>query len=672
MARKQIFKYIIILNLFFGSAYAQNTQIVVSNSKEFPGSAINIKWVSDNILYEEGVNLYRRKTDVPLWTKINNEPIKRGWYEIPDTALLADPSLNDYIEIANTVETSELVGMGKVFFLLELVYSNEFAKYIGVQYDDNRIEQGVEYRYMVKRISGDKEIFEAISEPITAGAYIPSAPPADIKVEGKNKKVNMWWKVENDRFHSINIYRYSNYDTIPEKLNPEPFVLAERPGPDGRMSYPDVYFVDDKVNNDTNYFYSLAGIDFFGRETERSAPVMASPRNKTPPPAPELNAPNIKLLDVELNWNPKELRKVVGHYVYRSNSIYKPFERLTEEMLAPLAVRYQDKVRKPGNYYYYIATVDKNGNEGKSNMVMAEVMDIYPPDPPKNLSAVSDSGQISLTWNSVKDEHLEGYRLYRTIDSDNEDFYTLLNTHPVKDTFFIDNLPFNAKNEFYYVVVSLDTALNMSDYSEPASAKLPDIVPPDVPFIKEINNIDGALDIIWLANLESDLMGYHIYREEMEDTIPVACRLNKSIIPGNKLNYIDLKTEKDTEYKYYLKAIDSTGNLSRSSNKYPAIVESRNQAIPVELKNISLKHNITKQTVTVKWQIPMGKDIKGVVVFRRNEGSNSLTPVSGLVKEKEFEDQLPGNGKSFTYKIVAYTYSGSKWTSDEYTINIEE
>lgn len=668
-------KHIILFLLAFTafSLFAQKTTMVTSNSKEFPGKTINIKWVSEGIMYSEGVNLYRKENNVPYWSKLNETPIMKGDYQAPDSAFTLDTNLQQYIDVAEGTDPALLVGMAKMFFLLEMVYSNEFAKFIGVQFDDNSVTAGNTYQYMVKRIKGDKEIFEGISEPIVAGAFVPEKAPEEVRTEAQNKKVNLWWKVEPERFHSINIYRYSNYDETPIKITPEPFVLSQRKGADGKMSYPDVYFTDKEVLNDTNYFYTIAGIDFFGRETDQSAPVMASPVNRRPPPPPVMENPEVNLFDIGLQWAPSDLSKVVGYNLYRSTSIYEEFERLNDGLLATPTIRFEDKVEKPGFYYYYVSSVDKNDNEGKSNMIMAEVIDIWPPPIPQNLKAESDSGTITLTWNSVEDEHLKGYRLYRTIDMSNKAYYTLMNAKPIEDTTFIDQLPFNARNKFFYTVVSLDTSLNMSDFSKPASAVLPDVTPPDAPFIKSVSTYDNALQIEWLPNFDVDLLGYHLYRENLVDSVPQLVKVNRNIIPVGKHSLVDLDVEEDITYHYYLKAIDSVGNLSIESNRYPGKLSLAPDAPEFSLRGINARPTPDGKEVNLSWQLANANAVKGVVIFRRSETDEHLKPVSGRITENEFTDNLPVTNQAYYYVLIAYSHNGDKWTSETITVqSIEE
>jgi uncharacterized protein len=673
MYRTKILLTFLALIILIPSSWGQKAGMVTSNSKEFPGKVINVKWVTDSILFKEGVNIYRKVNDIPIWVKLNEEPITLGKYQVPDSAFLADTSLQQYIDFATGAGPQGLEGMARAFFLLEMVYSNEFAKFIGTEYDDTAIVAGNMYQYMVKRIKGSKELFVGVSEPLKAGPFIAGDAPTGVRAEGLNKKVNLWWNVENDRFHSINIYRYSNYSPVKEKINSRPVVLAERVGPDGKLGYPDVYFTDKDVNNDTNYFYSIAGIDFFGRETKYTGPVMASPRNRTPPPAATMNNPKVNLLDVELSWVPGDMKKVVGYNIYKSPSIYQPFTKITEQPLSTVAVRFNDKVDKPGYYYYYVTTVDKNGNEGKSNMVMAEIMDIWPPPVPQKLTARADSGTITLTWGPVEEEHLAGYRIYRTVDANNKAYYVLINADPVKDTVFVDRLPFNARNKFYYSVVSVDTSLNMSDFSKPVSAVLPDMVPPDVPFIKEIKVVDNkGLEVNWLKNLDADLNGYNLFREEIrQDSAWDAQKINPVLIEGSKTSYIDFNVEKGVQYKYYLQALDSIGNRSGYSNKFPAVIELPPVRGLAELQNVSVGYNEKRKEVEISWKLPQGIAAKGVVVFRSDTLGSPMLPVSGLIKTQEFTEAPPKNGKEFTYRLESYSATGEKWQSGIYKVNVE-
>jgi fibronectin type 3 domain-containing protein len=652
-------------------ALAQSTAIVVSNSKEYPGKIVNVKWVANGIFFDEGVNIYRREEHIPFWTKINDTPILKGNYQVPDSAFLADTLLSDYIDVAR--ETSgNLEGMAKAFFLLEMVYSNEFSKFIGTQYDDSDVLQGKTYRYMVKRIQGESEIFEAVSEPIQVGPFIPISAPKNVRVEAGNKKVNLWWKVEDKKFHSVNVYRTKAENETYVKVNPQPIVLAKRKGPDGKIGYPDIYFTDQSVENDQKYFYKLTGIDFFGRESELSEAVFITPINKKPPPAPKFLDCKVDLFNIELEWSPPEQKRVVGLHIYRSASIYSEFERITTEPLSPLSVRFSDKVDKPGNFYYYVSSVTKHGVEGKSNLTMAQILDIFPPDAPKNLTAKADSGQVTLSWNSVQDDYFEGYRIYRTVDLDNEQFYVLINAEPIKDTVFVDPLPFNARNKFFYRVVALDTALNMSEYSNPASAVLPDVTPPDVPFIKEVKNVeDKGIEIIWLKNLDIDLLGYNLFKDEMiTDSTFKSSKVNTSIIGRDKISHTDFMVNKGVQYSYYLQAIDSVGNKSGLSNKIPAIIEIREIAQQVELKNISIQYNSNEKHVELNWQYINNYSGKGVVIFRQDTTGGRMVPVSGLLKDKKFFDTPPAHIKSCRYKITAYSLSGSKWQSPEFIIDI--
>ncbi len=168
---------LILLNLNFGiSAYAQDVRLLVSNDPEKEGQIINVKWISDQILFDEGVNLYRRPEGKLDWVKLNNTPILPGQYSIPPEAFKEDSTLQEYVQITTGIKPADLQGMVKAYVILKAVYSNEYSKFLGIMWDDNTVSSGNSYRYMLKGVKGDKEELLAFSDVITAGPYVPEKP----------------------------------------------------------------------------------------------------------------------------------------------------------------------------------------------------------------------------------------------------------------------------------------------------------------------------------------------------------------------------------------------------------------------------------------------------------------------------------------------------------------
>lgn len=73
--------------------------------------------------------------------------------------------------------------------------------------------------------------------------------------------------------------------------------------------------------------------------------------------------------------------------------------------------------------------------------------------PPNNVEAtpMDSNTTVKLKWNAANESGIIGYNIYRSNTSFNN--YTLVNTSPVTDTFFVDNLPYNDTN--YYLVKTL-------------------------------------------------------------------------------------------------------------------------------------------------------------------------------------------------------------------------
>ena len=159
-----------------------------------------------------------------------------------------------------------------------------------------------------------------------------------------------------------------------------------------------------------------------------------------------------------------------------------------------------------------------------------EVLDIYPPEKPVNLKAIADIGCIKLSWDNNTDADLLGYRMYRMINRNNAINFVLLNTDPIKDNFYIDSLPKNAKNNFIYKIAAVDSSFNNSNYSNITTAKMPDILPPVKPYIKNVYYDNRFIVVDWIKNVEPDLAGYNIYRKEKADTLEVMTKINAELI----------------------------------------------------------------------------------------------------------------------------------------------
>jgi len=119
------------------------------------------------------------------------------------------------------------------------------------------------------------------------------------------------------------------------------------------------------------------------------------------------------------------------------------------------------------------------GTEGKpveslnSNSIELSPVDTYPPAAPERLSIGPSPGKLSIFWVANSELDLAGYYLYRSADPNlpKEKWTKLTPALYTKTTFTDENV--ETGKTYYYYVIAVDRAGNLSPMSEVASETLP-------------------------------------------------------------------------------------------------------------------------------------------------------------------------------------------------------
>ena len=673
---KQI-RYIIIALLFFiiltyipKDIFAQvevNGQtMIVSNSLDTTNPHVKIKWFIPEIYNPKGVYIYRRKPGQENWEKIINTPFQKGDFKIPNIEFDKDSTLERFVSLIDGLTTEEIQGLTLATIFIKSVQNQAYAQYIGVEYHDLNVKKGEQYQYKVTKVlpSGEEEI--GISSIIKVEKYERIDPPEDIEIKAGDKQVLIKWKPDKLRFYGVNIFRRRENQQEFVKMNPIPIITSKRKGPDGVLAYADIFFTDDSLNNGVTYYYKIAGIDYFSRNSKYSKIYKVTPKDQTAPPSPKFLRNDVDLLNVTLTWENVYAPDIKGINVYRSLHHDRDFIRVNKLLLNVNTNEYIDIVEKPGKYYYYVSAVDSSGNEASSFLTMANVLDIYPPAKPKGLYSVADTGKITLYWLPNTEEDLMGYQIYRTIDRDNKKRYVLLNANPVNDTTYIDSLPLSAKNKFHYRVAAVDSAINRSEFSAFAASKMPDIIAPAQPFIKKIEvKDDNYLEIQWIANADLDLLGYNIFRENKTDSLATRIKINQSVLSPKVVHFTDRWVEQGIKYNYYLEAIDSSNNKSEYSNPFPGKLPLTKTKLKEVVKHFSVKNRGNYNIL--RWNINIDEEYLGSIVYRM-ESTGIYRPLTGLIQDEKYRDHAITPGNSYKYQVRIYSEKYGEFKSQEIEI----
>ena len=296
---KKIFLTVIIAAAI-GSAHSQRqSQMVAACATNAPASASNnksnvlLKWFGKEVIFKNGVYLYRVHPESGQRVKLNEKPIKTGTVPISAEAFKTDSTLEKYVALLDK-NNSNLKDLLAVFVMLKALESNEYAQYAGLFFEDTAAITGEEYYYEFWDAgSGTKAGGAActgLSNLITAGKYFTENSPDSLTAEAHDSKVSLKWNPDEYRYWGVHIERAempAATDTEFITLTSRPIIISPVQKQDGGSGLPEKFYEDKTVQNGKTYLYRIVGLDYFGRKTLHSAVVSAQPKDKTPPAPPQ-------------------------------------------------------------------------------------------------------------------------------------------------------------------------------------------------------------------------------------------------------------------------------------------------------------------------------------------------------------------------------------------------
>ncbi|MNO48607.1 Chitinase A1 precursor [compost metagenome] len=161
-------------------------------------------------------------------------------------------------------------------------------------------------------------------------------------------------------------------------------------------------------------------------------------------------------------------------------------------------------------------------------------------------NVITNSSSISLSWDEISSEYFKSYNVYK-----DGEFVSSVTTN----SFIFTGLEMS--KTYVFKVTPVDT--DNKEYSGASLSVLmpePDLVPPSKPVgLTSIPDVYTSI-LKWTLGTETDLAGYEIYVDSK--------RVNGSLVMTNSYTLNGLKPE--TEYSYYIVAVDASGNRSPLSN----------------------------------------------------------------------------------------------------------
>ncbi len=216
-------------------------------------------------------------------------------------------------------------------------------------------------------------------------------------------------------------------------------------------------------------------------------------------------------------------------------------------------------LRAGKKYLYRVRAFNRRGHFSQGSNRVELQWDI-PPSPPKQFQGVAGDGVVKLQWVAAKEAG--GYNIYR---SEKGEGFSLspLNPRPIKETYYRDTGVVNDV-EYRYVVRSVRKAgetLIEGDSSTPIIVAPVDLIAPSRPTGLAAFPLAEGMELTWIANPESDVVGYRVYRRRVFE--PKFERLTDEIV--RETFYLDRDVRTGEEYDYGVTAIDGSRHQNESA-----------------------------------------------------------------------------------------------------------
>lgn len=623
-----------------------------------PGKAgmVQVKWFSKELISREGFYVYRQHIGKADWQRLTLKPIRYKMYTPTSSERTDDPELPTYLMLAG--DQGNFKSLALIAVLCKSFRSEPFARYLGITVTDS--SAGERCRYRVTALVSGVEREVGTSDFVDAQHYEPAYAPEGLKVQRKRRNVQLSWQPEPFRYYGVDIYRKLGDTGSFRQLNNEP-VLTTQPKQGGAS----FFYEDLRLPSQMKICYYLKGRDFFNRETHCGDTVCIYVPDDVPPSLPDSITFKVEGRKIYVSWRKKILEKdLAAIRVFRTN------RNDTDYSLRGSAVHghnfFTDSVNEFGDFFYKIEVLDMEGNRAYTNPRLVKVFDNEVPAAPQGLKIIADTGCLRLSWNQGVEKDIAGYLVYRTIDGDHKESYVKCTPFPVPCCEFIDSLPVEARNRFLYRIVAVDQSLNKSEYSEFAAGKMPDVISPSSPLLRSVKQIGKGIELSWFANAESDLKEYTLRSLNITDSLYPNARSVK--ISASSVAF----TEQDVlpgVYRFYLTATDSAGNISSPSNSITIRVKKPDKEVAYKPR-LKGEYNRKSQEVRLNWSSPHNKDVKGIVLYRAETGSEFL-PLTGFTEETKLNDKSVRQGSEYRYQVRLYTNDGRVHRSEEVKIIIK-
>jgi fibronectin type 3 domain-containing protein len=289
------------------------------------------------------------------------------------------------------------------------------------------------YFYVVTAVNAAGE--SGASNEVSARPNIPPASPTGLAAAAGNAQVVLTWNANTEtNLTGYNVYTAATQTgPFTQKVNTSLVTTTT--------------FTNTGLTNGTTYFYIVRAVNNSGQESGNSNTVSAVPTNSAPA-APVILTPSKKTNStaptIVGTAAPSVTIKLFFNGVQESATT-------TSDAQGNWSLKPATKV--DGVYTVTATATNSFGTSAGSNAITITV-DTHV-NPPSNVQAIAQNGQVNLTWTASPDSDIVGYEVWR---SDGGGAYHKIHTGVVVGTSYFD-FPLTNNVQYCYQVRAVDNTL---------------------------------------------------------------------------------------------------------------------------------------------------------------------------------------------------------------------
>ncbi|RDU23406.1 PKD domain-containing protein, partial [Anaerosacchariphilus polymeriproducens] len=313
---------------------------------------------------------------------------------------------------------------------------------------------------------------------------------------------------------------------------------------------------------------------------------------------------------------------------------------------------------KEGEVYVKVEAYDLSGNKNvllkNGQDIIAEYsIDRTAPAAVKDLNAVGGEGYISLSWNDNEEKDIKSFQIFRAKAKDG--IYIILESSCTTKNYYDTSV--KSGESYLYKLAVVDIAGNISELSnEAAGTAVPDTVSPEILGLSpgDASIVGGKEKITIAATDNAQLKKVILEYQNTKSSDGIwyeigTCDTNE--------RYQYYSTEWNTKgltegsYKLRAKAIDSSGNISKSFIVTYTLDLTAPEPVSVTTKPLSYMVGITIGTCEAD-------DFEKYKIYRRELSETSFTCIAETA-ENSYQDETAEVGNNYYYKVETYDSRGN-------------